>query len=63
MKVELIKELKDYVHYRVKDKYSVYRLDKQPYICECSIIYSRNLYTECKHIKAVKQFIENESLN
>lgn len=59
MKVVLIKELNGYVHYRVNDKYNVCKLDEQPYICECSSINKRDIYTNCKHIAAVKQFIEN----
>ena len=55
MKAVLIKKLKGYIHFRVNDKYSVCKLDEQPYICDCSIIYKRSIYTNCKHIELVKK--------
>ena len=57
MKVELITNVNGLLTYLVKDKYKVSKLDDQPFICDCSTLNKRDIYTNCKHIKATSKLL------
>ena len=55
MMVQLITELKDYKHFKVKS-YNIILLDGK-WLCYCSMKYGRKLNSNCKHIKQCKQYL------
>lgn len=61
--VKLIKQAPGFQVFKVKGSnqdYEVNLLDGD-YLCECAILNKRNIKIECKHIKQVKQWLENQN--
>ena len=57
-------ELNGLSHYTVLSNNTKYKVDclDNEYICECALMYNRDISLECKHIKLIKQN-ENSKIN
>lgn len=57
MKIRRITDVNGLRCFRVDDKYTVNCLDNV-WLCDCALIYNRDIKKECKHIVAVIKFLD-----